>query len=262
MRALVTGATSGIGLAIATEYAAAGYDLVLTGRRMALLRERAERLKHRYGCCIESYRVELSDRSERAQFIAQLKKYDFIHTVVNNAGYGLYAPVGESNTADLTAMIAVHCTTTVEITRALLPAMITNRTGAIINVSSVMGDIVVPSSALYCASKAFVTSFSETLALEVEEYGVRVVALLPGLTTTDFHARSHTWPFKGRASSLLWAHPQSVARYALAALTRRKVRVIPGVLNRLLGAAVRLVPRSLMYAVGRTVERKRRRALR
>ena len=255
MRAVITGATSGIGHSMAAACAAAGYNLILTGRRMVMLRDRGSAIKRLYNCEIEYHKVELSSKEDRARFIKRLTHYHDIELLINNAGFAVTGRMENGNISNLTAMLDVHCRATLEITHALIPTMVANRRGAIINVSSLMGHLPVPSSAIYCASKAFETSFSETLALELREYGIRVMALLPGLTKTDFHRQAGNWPFEHSLPSFFWMQPDEVARYAVRMLPKRKVICVPGFINRLL-FNIR-IPRSLLYAICLRIDQAR-----
>ncbi len=252
MRALITGATSGIGYSLAKECAAAGYHLILTGRRISLLKERAQKIKKQHGCEIDCYKIELSNYAERAKFIQRLARYQDIELLVNNAGFSITRRVAEADIKQLRNILEVHCSAVIEITKALLTRMMANRRGIIINVSSPMGYLMLPSSALYCATKAFETNFSETLALELREYAIRVMALLPGLTKTDFHRSSGSWPFEddiSNSSSFLWMESDEVARYAMRMIPKKRIVCIPGWVNRLLVSVNKFLPTALRYSI-------------
>ena len=260
MRALITGATSGIGYSLAKECAAIGYHLILTGRRISLLKERAHKLKKQYGCEIACYKIELSNHAERVKFIQHITRYKDIELLVNNAGFAITKRVAEADIKQLRSMLEVHCSAVMEITWALLPRMMANRRGIIINVSSPMGYLSLPSSALYCATKAFETNFSETLALELREYAIRVMALLPGLTKTDFHRSSGSWPFEddsSNSSHLLWMESDEVARYAIRMIPKKRIVCIPGLVNRLLISITKFLPPALRYFIFLRFDRTR-----
>jgi short-subunit dehydrogenase len=189
-QALVTGASSGIGRAYATAWAARGHDLVLVARREERLRELAAELGEKHGVAADVVVADLRREDDRARVAERAAGCGIL---VNNAGfsgYGAFAEIAPSVAADL---VGVHVLATLAITRAALPRMLASGDGVIVNVASGLAfsgsldPAVLPGRATYSAAKSFVVTFSRVLAGEVEGRGLRVQALCPGRTTSEFH---------------------------------------------------------------------------
>jgi len=186
--AVITGASSGIGAAFAEHLAAAGHDLILVARRRSRLEELAARLT---GVDVEVIAADLAESDMRRAVEARLAD-EPVALLVNNAGFGGYRPFVELDPDVAEAQIQLHCIATVRLTRAALPGMVARKSGAVINVSSMLsmsGPMKMPNfyRANYAATKAFITTFTQILAHEVEGTGVKVQALLPGVVRTEFH---------------------------------------------------------------------------
>jgi short-subunit dehydrogenase len=186
--ALITGASSGIGAAFAERLAADGHDLILVARRRSRLEELAGRLKD---VDVEVIAADLAEADMRRSVEARLADQP-VTVLVNNAGFGGYRPFVELDPDVAERQIELHCVATVRLTRAALPGMIARGSGAVINVSSMLslsGPMKMPHlhRANYAATKAFITTFTQILAHELEGTGVKVQALLPGLVRTEFH---------------------------------------------------------------------------
>jgi short-subunit dehydrogenase len=250
--ALVTGASSGIGAAFARELDARGY-------RLALLARRADRL--------QALSAELSapatllpfDLSRRETIAAVLERLDAerlcVDLLVNNAGLGDTGPFAEADPQRVAEQIDVNVRSATLLTRALLPGMLERGRGAIINVVSMSAFQPVPYLAVYGASKAFVLSFTEALAVELEGSGVHVQAVCPGLVQTEFQERAGT--DEVLFNKLPATTPESVARASLDALAGRTVRVFPAFADRVTVALQRLAPRRLVLWVGRQLFKPR-----
>jgi hypothetical protein len=241
--ALVTGATSGIGRAYAERLHRDGWQLVLVARD----RERLEKVAAELG----EAEVLVADLGEPAQVAVvggRLQDPDRpIDLLVNNAGYGLGAPMLQADPAVEDAMFEVNAHAVLTLTRAALPSMVARHTGSIVNVSSVAA--FVPRGT-YSATKAFVLSLSRSLALEAAPYGVTVQALCPGLTHTEFHARSGS-DAEARVPGLLWLSAERVVDESLRALARGRTVCIPGRRWRLMMLGTRLVPARLSVAMAK-----------
>jgi short-subunit dehydrogenase len=186
--AVVTGASSGIGAVFAERLVADGYDLIVIARRRDRLEALAAQLPK---ARIDVMAIDLADPEGRRGVEARLAT-DPVALLVNNAGFAGYRPFVELDPDVAERQIALHCTATVRLTRAVLPGMMARKAGAVINVSSMLslsGAVKMPHlhRANYAATKAFITTFTEILAHEVEGTGVKVQALLPGLVRTEFH---------------------------------------------------------------------------
>jgi uncharacterized protein len=224
--ALVTGATSGIGRALAAALARRGLDLVLVARDEDRLATGADELATRYGVEVERLPADLTAADQRAAVEARLADAGRpVDLLVNNAGYGTVgafwtAPLaGEQGQADL------HVVATLRLTHAVLPGMVERRRGAVVNVASVAGLVPGASGPTYGATKAFQVFFSEALAPSVRPYGVTVMALCPGFTRTEFHRRGRM--DVTRLPSFAWLDADDVAEEALRDLGRGKVVSIP-----------------------------------
>jgi len=249
--ALVTGASSGIGAAYARLLASQGHDLWLVARRV----DRLETLSLELAGLGASTRIQPGDLSDRA-FVAELSKS--VHeeprlaVLVHNAGFGVHGQVGEADPPRLQAMVDVHVSATVALCSAAAACFRERKCGAIVIVSSIAGWLVGAGSATYCATKAFETSFARSLSHELKPSGVRVQALCPGYTLTEFHdTPEYAHWSRGSVPSALWAKPEDVARESWESLGRGEV-CVPGRLNRLVTAVGRALP------VGRIRDRIRR----
>ena len=246
--ALVTGASSGIGVAFAERLAAEGYDLCIVARRT----ERLEALKARIeGSTEAKVHVMPADLAKPAQIRALAERLEAagleIDCLINNAGFGYQDALQDRRSEDWERMIQVNCSGLVALTRALLPAMIARGRGEILNVASIASFQAVATMSVYAASKAFVLSFSEGLRLEVKRHGVHVSCLCPGATISEFSQVAETKHAKPPA--IAWMTADAVARSGLRAMHRNKPVVIPGLLYKLMIYGQALLPRCLVNAL-------------
>ncbi len=241
--AVVTGATSGIGAAFARRLAGSGYDLVITGRREQVIHSLAAEIREAHSVGVTVVLVELAEKRDVEKLVRVIDGCDAVEVLVNNAGFGHRLGFFEDDFAGQARMIAVHNQVAALLVHAVVPAMKRRGRGAIINVSSLMAFFPLPGSEIYSSTKAFLKMFSESLALTLHGQNIRVQALCPGLTRTDFHERIDLDSRWLRNRGLLrWMHPDRVARISLRALEGKRVVVIPGILNRLLVCVIRLIP--------------------
>jgi len=247
-RALITGASSGIGETFARVLAARGEDLVLVARSAGKLDALGADLTARHNVRVDVVPADLSHRDATDGIVAELATRGIaIGTLVNNAGLGTYGEFAPLDAARERDEIFVNVVAPVVLTRALLPAMLERGHGAIVNVASTAAFQPVPFMATYGATKAFVLSFSEALAEEVRARGVRVVALCPGQTETAFFSGLDEARAPGRART-----SEQVVATALRALERGQVVAIDGFANYLLANVGRFSPR---WAVARITAR-------
>lgn len=245
---LITGASSGIGRELARLYAADGAGLVLVARSQDRLRELAAELVAQYGAQAQVLPADLSRPSSPGEIADELAQRNIdVDVLVNNAGFGAHGSVAELGAQRQLDMIDVNVAALTQLTALLLPGMLERRTGAILNVASTAGFQPGPNQAVYCATKAYVLSFTEALAEEVRGSGVQVSCLAPGPTDTGFAAQA------GMGGTLLfrWGVMDAarVARAGHDGLRRGKTLVIPGVRNRALAFSVRLSPRALVTKI-------------
>jgi short-subunit dehydrogenase len=240
--ALVTGASSGIGAAIAREYARRGVPLVLTARRADRLEALAATLRtHVPVSCIAA---DLADPEAPAFLQAELAQRGLaVGHLVNNAGYGVPGRYLSSDWKTHADFLQVLVGSVCELTYRLLPAMEAAGHGRILNVASLAG--LVPASAghtLYGAAKAFVIRFSESLGQETAARGVHVTALCPGMTFTEFHDVNNMRERVSRLPAWLWQDADTVARAGLDAVERGQARCVPGGINRVLAGLSKYLP--------------------
>jgi uncharacterized protein len=241
--ALVTGASAGIGWALAEQLAAGGANLVLTARRTDRLQKLAAELTAKHGAQVEVFAADLARPEAAAEIHAftEGRRID-VEVLVNNAGFGAYGYTHDIEETRLVDMVEVNCAAVVRLTRAYLPRMVERRHGDILIVASTAAFQAVPFISAYAATKAFDLLFSEGLAEEVRGLGLHVCALCPGSTTTEFQQVAHQ---PDRA--FRFAEPaDKVARVGLEGLARGKTCVISGGRNRWMVFAERLAPRSFV----------------
>lgn len=250
--ALITGASAGIGAAFARALAARGHDLVLVARGRARLEALAAELRERAGAQVEVLPADLADPTSLAQ-VEQVASARPLDLLVNNAGFGHGTDFLESDADAHEAMIRLHVVASVRLARAAVPPMKQRGRGAVINVASVAGFLPRAGSVTYGATKGYLTFFSEALAQELRGTGVRVQALCPGLTHTEFHQRAHM-DMSGKPG-WLWMGAEEVVDRSLVALERGKVVCVPGLKNRVALAVARMLPGALMSALMRRTDR-------
>jgi short-subunit dehydrogenase len=234
--AIITGASSGIGAAFARRLAAEAYDLVLIARRQERLASLAADVRQRFHVHVEVLVGDLSNPDDVARVEQHIARLDTLELLINNAGFGVPGPFAAVPLDTHLAMIEVHVLASVRFCRAALPGMIARGHGAIINLSSIGAFIPNPGDATYCATKAYLTVFSEALQAEVRGAGVRVQALCPGFTSTAFHDKPvyAGYDVPSRIPRALWMSADAVVAESLAALKKGRVICVPGFKNRVL----------------------------
>jgi short-subunit dehydrogenase len=258
-RALITGASAGIGEAIARQLAADGVDLVLVARRAERLEVLADQLRSSL-TRVDVLTADLAQPAGVATVAARLAAADEpIDLLVNNAGFGGHGRFWQQPIDHETSEINVNVTALVQLTHAALAHMVPEGRGAIMNVSSVAGFRPGPTNAVYSATKAFVTNFSEAVAIELAGTGVTVTAVCPGLTHTEFHAAGGFESDVARVPRLFWMSADEVARQALEATEQGKVVHVTGGVNRALAVLMQATPGRPRRAVAKAVVRFRAR---
>ncbi|SDE10334.1 SDR family NAD(P)-dependent oxidoreductase [Auraticoccus monumenti] len=256
--ALVTGASSGLGALVARRMAERGTDLVLVARRRDRLDELAGELRRRHGVTVHPVVMDLGRAGAGPALLEALaaeapgRSPDL---VVNNAGFGIYGPLVENDPEKLEAMLTLNVTALTSITRAVLEPMVRRGSGTLVNVASTGGFQPAPGLAAYVATKAYVLHLSEALWQEVKGTGVRVTALCPGPTSTEFFdvAGSEHGVLGGNVTT-----PEQVVDALVAALDRRRLPpyLVPDVPNRIQSVAARVLPRRLALPVAARVMRQ------
>jgi len=236
--ALVTGASSGIGEALARALAARGFDLVLVARRERALKTVADELAGRHSVRCDVLAADLAD-PDGVETVADRIRELAVTTVVNNAGHGSVGLFRELPLAEELGQIQLNVSALVALSHAALEVMVPRRSGGLLNVASTASFQPGPKN----ATKAFVRSFTEALHEEVLSSGVHVTALCPGFTRTAFQSRAGMEA--GNVPGILWAEPEAVAVAGLSALERNQAVSVPGVMNKVGAASVRFAPRSV-----------------
>ena len=249
--ALVTGATAGIGAAFARALAVRGYDLVLVARDTARLDSAALQLRT-YGVQVEVLTADLADGDGCAR--VEWRCGEGLYLLVNNAGRGTRGAFHEVPREEEEHLLRLNVRAPMRLTHAALPAMVERGSGAIVNVSSVAAFTPGTRAPTYSASKAWLTNFSESLHLQYAEHGVRVLALCPGFTRTEFHQRAEM-DISG-IPDRMWLDADDVVRTALHDLERGRALSVPGTQYKTAVVASRVVPPSIQRVVLRRLQRR------
>ena len=256
--ALVTGASSGIGLEFARLLAAGGHDLVLVARSAERLEHIARELRERHGVSVRSHVRDLSEpNAARALWREPADDGVTVDVLVNNAGVGLHGAFAEQNVDAIDRLVALNVSALTTLTRLALPDMLARRSGRVLNVASLVAyQPGGPQEAVYYATKAFVLSFSKGLARELRGGGISITVLCPGPTATSFEKNS------GATDTALykWMPSMSaaaVARAGYRGMMRGSRVVIPGVVAKLMAVAGELPPRQIALEVNRLLLQRR-----
>jgi uncharacterized protein len=245
---LVTGASSGIGEALAHELASRGHGVTLVARREDRLRALAEELKARHGIRAEVLACDLADPAARATLPARLGELGLrVDVLVNNAGFGSYGNFVELDQVSEQEQVRVMCEAVVALCGGFVPSMVERRSGAVLILSSTTGFQPTARYATYAAAKAFSLSFGQSLHAELRKSGVAVTTVCPGPVATDFFNKNEVRPVT--LPKPMWATPEQVARAAVEGLSRNRRVVIPGTAVRALMAASRMSPAGLQLRV-------------
>ncbi len=248
--ALVTGASSGIGRELSKLLAADGYNLVLVARSGQKLDELAAELGRAGKINATALAKDLSDPAAPDEIFKTLQAQSItIDVLINNAGFGARGPFAQNDWADEMGMLQVNAIALTRLTKLFLPGMVKRGSGKIMNVGSTGSFAPGPSMAVYCATKAYVLSFSEALASELKGTGVTVTALCPGVTLTGFQARANVENIRMLRGGGMSA--RQVAEIGYRAMKRGTPVVIPGAWNWLMIFSTRFIPRSLMTSMSK-----------
>jgi uncharacterized protein len=252
--ALITGASGGIGEALAHRFAEAGYNLVLAARTEAKLQALADALAAKHGIKAYALACDLADPAAPTQIAAKLNELGVrVDVLVNNAGFGGYGPFVEQDRTEVLRMLQVNITALTHLSHILLPGMVSNKRGRILNVASTAAFMPGPLMTVYYASKAYVLSFSEALHNELQGSGVTVTALCPGPTSTGFQSRAQMEQsrlIRGRKMMSV----EEVADAGFAGLLAGRPLVVPGLMNRIQSLMPRFLPRSIVPGLVRSAQ--------
>jgi uncharacterized protein len=249
--ALVTGATAGIGAEFARQLAAQGHDIVLVARDVARLDSTAAALSDRFGVSATTLPADLTTDDGCAAVAARLADPDApVEVLVNNAGFGMYRRFGEAELAEEERQLDLNVRAVLRLTHAAVRAMTARGSGQIVNVSSVAGFVPRGGNATYSAAKAWVTMFSEGLAVQLAGSGVRVTAVCPGFTHTEFHERAHA--DMSHVPQRMWLEASTVVAEGLADAAKGRAISVPSRQYKGLVLGARLAPRPVLrWVMGR-----------
>lgn len=254
-RAVVTGASQGIGEALATELAARGYSLIITARRGEVLTELAARLTDRYSVTVEVRAVDLADPAARGALADELASRD-ISILCANAGTATFGPVAKLDPEGEKAQVQLNVLGVHDLVLAVLPQMVARKSGGILISGSAAGNSPIPNNATYAASKAFANTFSESLRGEVKKDGVHVTLLAPGPVRTELPDESEQSLVERLIPDFLWINTEYTARLSLDALEHNKMRVVPGVTSKAMSVASGYAPRAIVTPIVGAVYKK------
>jgi short-subunit dehydrogenase len=250
--ALVTGASSGIGAAIARELARRGHNLGLVARREELLRELASELGDTHSIRAEAIAADLATADGRDGLAKDVEKTGLdVAVLVNNAGIGLFGKFANNPRERENTLASLNVDAVVDLTSRYLPAMVERGAGAVINVASTAAFQPMPGNATYAASKAFVLSFSEAVHNELGGTGVTLTVVCPGPVRTEFMEAAEIPKAEERTPAFVWMSAEELARDAIRAAEKGKRAVVPGALNQAGAIAGRHSPRTLALPIVR-----------
>jgi short-subunit dehydrogenase len=256
--ALITGASSGIGLELARIYAREGFELALVARRGEALERLAQELREKHGSQVHLFALDLAQAGSAAALLEALRARELaVDTLVNNAGFGYCGPFIDMPAETLAAMLQLNVVTLSELAHACGREMAARQGGTILNVASLAAFQPGPLMAVYYASKAFVLSLSEGLSVELAPHGVKVTALCPGPTATDFAARAKLQGTRLTQGILPVMSAREVAEAGFQGAKAGKSVVIPGLTYQLSAWASRVLPRGLLARGAYAMHRQR-----
>lgn len=250
-KAIITGASSGIGKALAFEFARNNFDLFLTARNESELNKIAAECREKFDVETEIFSADLSslDSIENLVSVIANKKFDVL---VNNAGFGVKGDFAETEIDEELKMLNVQLAAMLKLTKAILPKMLEARAGKILNVASVYSFAPVPKQSVYSACKSFILNFSSALQNEVKDSNISVTVLCPGATQTEFRTRTGITDQKKSGMPA-----QAVAEIAFRETMRGKHIVVPGWQNKFFVFLARLFPAEFFTSIVRFINNKR-----
>lgn len=250
--ALITGASSGIGLAMAHQLADQGYPLILVARRIDRLESLAKEIRERTSVDVRVIRMDLSEPDAAARIYEETQRLALhIEILINNAGYGMQGKFLAMETRKIATMFRLNIDSLAFLCREFAPAMVERKHGYILNVASASAFLPSPYVSAYAASQAFVGQFSEALRFELSGTGVRVSTLYPGVTKTEFNDVAGAKHPPLMEASVLTA--EQVARIGLKAMFRGKRSIVPGIINKINAFFSQVFHRGLITHVAGTL---------
>jgi short-subunit dehydrogenase len=255
--ALITGASAGIGEAIARELAGRGHGVTLVARREDRLRSLAGELSDRFGVRAEAIGADLGSEIARADLVGRIDELGLeVEVLVNNAGFGGGEDFVDTNPKLLTSMVELNCMALLALQGVYLRRMVERGRGAVINIASTAAFQPLPGSATYAATKAFVLSLSEAVHEELRGTGVTLTAVCPGPVRTEFMDVAGLSRAEEQLPGVFWMSAESVAKAAVEAAAGGKRAIVPGLLNRAGAITGQHAPRMLALPFAKRVWRR------
>ena len=249
--ALITGSSNGIGLELAKVHASKGGDLVLVARNKSKLDELKTELEKQFKVSVYTIGKDLSVTNAAQEIYDETNKQNIqVDYLINNAGFGDFGMFVETNWNKELQMINLNITTLTHFTKLYLQDMVKRRSGKIMNVASTAAFQSGPTMAVYCATKAYVLSFTEAVSNEVSDKGITITALCPGATETGFQAAGgmeESELFKGKKLPTA----KEVADYGYTSMIKGKRVAIHGIMNYIMSNSIRFIPRAMVLKVSR-----------
>ena len=247
-RAVVTGASHGIGEALAAELAARGHNLIITARREELLNDLAARLADKHHVTVEVRPADLAEATARAALRDELASRQ-ISILCANAGAATIGPVSQLDAAGERDLVQLNAAGVHDLVLAVMPGMLERGSGGILMSGSTAGNAPIPNNATYAATKAFINSFSESLHWELRGSGVHVTLLAPGPVRTFTVESVDEATTSKLVPDYLWVSPEQAAKVSLDGLARNKMRVVPGLPAKVMSVTNQYAPRSIIAPI-------------
>ena len=251
---LITGASSGIGEAMARELAGRGYNVTLVARRRDRLEALARDLRDEHGVEVDVRVADISRDRARSRLVRELRGGRTVVGLANNAGVGAFGHILDHDAEDEEAVFRLNALALFDLTNQLIREMAERGEGAVLNTGSILAFAPIPQNATYAATKAFITSFSEALHTELLGTGVSCTTVNPGPTRTEVFDQSGAEGAAGFGPGLFWQDPEDVAREAVAAMVAGRRSVIPGWTNKVASLYLNLTPRTALLPVMRMAQ--------
>ena len=246
--AVVTGASNGIGEALAIELSARGHNLIIIARREELLNALATRLGNKHGVIVEVWPADLTDPTQRAKLADELATRK-VSILCANAGVSTLGPVAELDPTDERALVQLNVLAVHDLVLAVLPGMLERRAGGILISGSAAGNSPIPNNASYSSTKAFLNSFSEALHWELRKSGVHVTLLAPGPVRTGLPDFVEEATVEKLVPDYAWVTAEDSANASLDGLSRNKMRVVPGLPAKAMSVISQYAPRAIMAPI-------------
>ena len=244
-RAVVTGASQGIGMAMARDLARLGHNLMLVARRQEILNRFAAELEDNHGVQVEVHACDLADTDQRAELIGKLQTKP-VSIIINSAGIASFGPFKDQDWSYEEKQFSLNAIAVFELTHAVLPGMLERKSGCILNVGSAAGNMPIPNNATYVFTKAGVNAFTEALHYELKGTGVTCTLLAPGPVREAVKDSEELSIVDKVVPDWLWTTYETCSRETLDAMSKNKRRIVPGPLGKTMDFVSQYAPTGLL----------------